>query len=451
MPQTQISCPQCRQMITATVEQVFDVTADPDAKKRLLSGQVNVAQCPYCGYQGPLATPIVYHDAQKELLLTYFPPELGLPANEQEKLVGPLINQIVNRLPMEQRKAYLLQPKNFISMQSLIEHILEADGISRETVREQQEMVQLIERLLTTQSQDVRAELIKQNDERLNETFFALLAQIFQNALLSSQEDLANALNALQAELMEHSTYGQTLKNQIDEMEAAAQTLQESGEQLTREKLLQIVQSAPSDARLQALVSLARPGFDYIFFQQLSERIEQSEGEEKSRLEALREKLLAYTSEVDAQLEAQMDEARQFIEKLLSAPDAAAAAREQIQQFNEMTIQAINDMIQEAAQAQDTEKLKKLEAIVGVLREFSAPPPEYAFIERLLATENDDAIAKLLDENSAQITDEFVNLLSGLLTQVQKDTSDPEAVAAAAKLESIYQQVLRHKMKQNLQ
>ncbi|NCU21899.1 c-type cytochrome, partial [Candidatus Falkowbacteria bacterium] len=28
---------------------------------------------------------IVYHDATKELLLTFFPPELGLPINEQEK------------------------------------------------------------------------------------------------------------------------------------------------------------------------------------------------------------------------------------------------------------------------------------------------------------------------------------------------------------------------------
>ena len=66
MPQTQIACPRCKQMITANVEQLFDVTADPGAKQRLLGGVSNVARCPYCGYEGRLATPIVYHDADKE-------------------------------------------------------------------------------------------------------------------------------------------------------------------------------------------------------------------------------------------------------------------------------------------------------------------------------------------------------------------------------------------------
>src|ERR1041385_6710254 len=88
MPQTQIACPRCRQMIAANVEQLFDVTQDPQAKQRLLGGVSNMARCPHCGYQGRLATPIVYHDNDKELLLTYFPPELNVPLNEQERIVG---------------------------------------------------------------------------------------------------------------------------------------------------------------------------------------------------------------------------------------------------------------------------------------------------------------------------------------------------------------------------
>ncbi|MBK9207985.1 MAG: hypothetical protein IPL71_06670 [Anaerolineales bacterium] len=62
MPQTQISCPRCRQIIAANVEQLFDVTYEPAAKQRLLSGQSNHARCPHCGYDGRLATPVVYHD-----------------------------------------------------------------------------------------------------------------------------------------------------------------------------------------------------------------------------------------------------------------------------------------------------------------------------------------------------------------------------------------------------
>ena len=84
---TQISCPRCRQPIVAQIEQLFDITSDPGAKQRLLGGVSNYAVCQSCGYNGPLATPIVYHDADKELLLTYFPAELGMPVNEQEKLI----------------------------------------------------------------------------------------------------------------------------------------------------------------------------------------------------------------------------------------------------------------------------------------------------------------------------------------------------------------------------
>jgi DNA-directed RNA polymerase subunit RPC12/RpoP len=110
MPQTQISCPRCRQMIPANVEQLFDVTHDPQAKQRLMSGQSNYARCPHCGYEGRLATPVVYHDNEKELLLTFFPAELGLPVNEQETMIGPLIKQVVDRLPAEKRKGYLFKP-----------------------------------------------------------------------------------------------------------------------------------------------------------------------------------------------------------------------------------------------------------------------------------------------------------------------------------------------------
>ena len=79
MPQTRTTCPRCRQPVLAEINQLFDVNTDPEAKQRLLSGQYNLIHCPSCGYEGNLSTPIVYHDPNKELLLTFFPSELGLP------------------------------------------------------------------------------------------------------------------------------------------------------------------------------------------------------------------------------------------------------------------------------------------------------------------------------------------------------------------------------------
>src|SRR5512147_1510945 len=202
MAQTQIACPQCRQMISANVEQLFDVTQDPQAKQRLLGGVSNTARCPYCGYQGRLATPVVYHDADKELLLTYFPPELGLPINEQEKIIGPHIKQVMDRLPNEKRKAYLLRPQANLTYESMIETILGKDGITPEMIKSQQERVTLIERLIQTTTPDVRSEIIKQNTKLIDEQFFALFSRLAQGAMSSGQEPIAKAMVDVQKQLL---------------------------------------------------------------------------------------------------------------------------------------------------------------------------------------------------------------------------------------------------------
>src|SRR5512133_3530190 len=171
MPQTRTYCPRCRQPVTADINQLFDVNVDPEAKQRILSGSFNMIHCPNCGYEGNLATPIVYHDPEKELLLTFFPPDLGLPVNEQERLVGPLIQQVVSKLPNEKRKAYLLRPQNMLTMQTLIERILEGEGITRELLQAQQQRLNLMQRLMAA-PEPTRAEIAKQEDLLIDESFF---------------------------------------------------------------------------------------------------------------------------------------------------------------------------------------------------------------------------------------------------------------------------------------
>src|SRR5574338_1432593 len=294
MPQTQIACPRCRQMIPANVEQLFDVTQDPQAKQRLLGGVSNMARCPFCGYQGRLATPIVYHDNDKELLLTFFPPELGLPLNEQEKVIGPLIKQVMDHLPPEKRKGYLLNPIPNLTYESMVQTILSKDGITPEMLKEQQDRVSLIERLLQASSNDVRSELIKQNPNMFDEQFFALFSRLAQSAAASGQEQVARALVDLQKQLLEETAFGRELKESVGELEAATKALQDAGQGLTREKLLELIVESPNDARVRAYVNLARAGMDYEFFQLLSTRIDKASGEEKTRMEALREKLLDF-------------------------------------------------------------------------------------------------------------------------------------------------------------
>ncbi|MCJ7702734.1 MAG: CpXC domain-containing protein, partial [Anaerolineales bacterium] len=294
MPKTQINCPQCRQPIVAEVEQLFDVGKDPQVKQNFLSGGFNLANCPHCGYQGMLASPLVYHDLEKELLLTYFPPELALPINEQEKIIGPLINRVVANLPPEKRKGYLFNPKTMLTLQLMLETVLEGEGITKEMIQAQQDRMNLIQRLLGA-SEDAQVEIIHQEDDRIDDVFFGLLSRLMESAVMDRQEGVAGKLAELEQALVAHSTKGKELKGEAEEIENAMQTIQALGKDLTREKLLDLIVDSPSDTRLRAYSRLARPGLDYTFFQMLSEKVEQAENQEKARLMEIRDKLLVYT------------------------------------------------------------------------------------------------------------------------------------------------------------
>ncbi len=453
MPQTQIACPRCKQLITANVEQLFDVTADPQAKQRLLGGVSNMARCPHCGYEGRLATPIVYHDADKELLLTFFPSELGLPLNEQEKLVGPLIKQVMDRLPPQRRKAYLLKPVANLTYESMIETILGKDGVTPEMIKAQQDRVLLIERLLQAASPDVRAELIKQNAALFDEQFFGLFGRLGQGAAASGQESLARQMSDLQKQLLAETEYGRKLQESVREMEAAAKSLQDAGQGLTREKLLEIIVEAPNDERLRALVSLARNGMDYVFFQNLTEQIDKAKGEGKKKLEDLREKLLDYVNEIDRQLEARFKQAQGFVEQLLDQEDIARATRENIEGFSQDAMEVVQTLLRQASEKNDYARMGKLQKMVEVLQEASAPPAEVAFIEQLIQAPDEAAIEKMLAANDSVVNDGFMEALGGLAAQMdaQAGQGNADAKTLAERLNRVHKAALKYSMKKKMQ
>ena len=454
MPQTQVSCPQCRQPVQANIEQLFDVTADPGAKQRLLGGTSNVIRCPHCGFQGRLPTPIVYHDNEKELLLTYFPPEMGMPLNEQEKTFGPLIQKVTERLPAEKRKAYLFKPQANLTYDSMVETILGKDGITPEMIKEQQERVTLIERLIQASGADVRSEIIKQNLPLMDEQFFALFSRLAQSAMAGGQEPVAKQMTAIQKQLLEETEFGRGLKESYGELDAASKALQEAGQNLTREKLLDLVIAAPNEARIRAYVSLARNGMDYTFFQNLTEKIDATKGEEKKRLEDLRENLLDYINEVDRQLEERFKQAQAFVEQLLEQDDVAKATRENLDGFTQEAVDAVNQMLRQASEKNDYARMGKLQKMAEVLQEASAPPPEVAFIEQLLEAAEQAAVEKLLAENEELVNENFMSTLSGLMAQLEAQSQSAQGGAQAKelseKLNSVYKTALRFSMKKNM-
>ena len=229
MAKTQISCPRCRQPVVIDVEQLFDVGADPQAKQRFLSGAFNRVNCRACGYDGPYATPLVYHDPEKELLLTYFPPELGVPVNEQERQIGPLITRLTNALPMEKRKAYLLRPQTMFTAQLMLEKVLEADGITKEMIEAQQRKLNLIQRLASA-SAEQRPAIIKQEEAEIDEAFFTLINRLIEVSMAQNDQQSAEMLGVIMQDLFDHTDLGKEIKTQALEEQAVIKELQKASE-----------------------------------------------------------------------------------------------------------------------------------------------------------------------------------------------------------------------------
>jgi len=439
-------------MIPAQVEQLFDVTADPAAKQRLIGRVSNYARCSFCGFEGPLSTPIVYHDNEKELLLTHFPSELGMPVNQQEKMVGPLITQVMNRLPAEKRKGYLLRPQSFLTFQSMIEKILEKDGVTKEMLDEQQKRLNLIQRLMQATTPEQRTEIITLEAAQLDETFFALFNRLAEAAAASGQPQTAQAMAMLQEELLANSEYGKKLQVQMGELEAAVKTLQDAGKGLTREKLLEIFLAAPNDARLQALVSLTRNGLDYSFFQIVTERMDKLSGDERMQLETLREKLLEITNQIDKAVEEQMKQADAMIESLLAAPDVAQATAQNIANFqNEVVVQVLETKLRDAQTKNDAGRMQKLQQVVGVLQQANTPP-ELELINELVDAAGDDlSLAQALTAHESELSEELSGMVATLMQQVeQQGGQDPNSGEILKRLEKIYRAILKRSMAKNL-
>jgi len=449
MARTQTSCPACHQPVVVDIQQVFDMGKDPLAKQKILSNTSNFLHCPSCGYQGMLAIPIIYHDPDKELLFTFFPPDLNTTVNEQEKQIGPLINRILNDLPQEKRKAYLLQPQSMLTFQTMIEKILEADGITKEMLDDQQKRINLLDKLIKTPKED-RLAIFEQEKGIIDINFFSILSRIVESAMEQGDEKSQKPLLDLQKQLFENTQVGQDLFIQVKETETAIQSLQEASKNgLTREKLLEILESTPSETQLSTTASLARSGLDYGFFQLLTEKIDSTQEEnEKQKLTQLRDKLLQITEEIDKQLQKQMTNAKQLLEKILSAEKIEEELEKNFNSVNDFFIQVLQTELSKARKDANLERIQKLERIMIVIEKASAPAEEAKLFENLLKFKDKDDLDRLISVNSTKINQGFLDLMNNIANQVQKQDNQPELLD---KVKAVYKAVLRHSMKKQME
>lgn len=452
MPKIQTSCPNCNNPIAAEIQQVIDTGKTPQLKDLLLSGGLNLANCQICGFQGQLPIPIVYHDPKKDLLLTYTPSDLGKTMEEREATLAPLLKKVIDNLDPKDRKGYLFQPKSMMSINNLVKNVLLEDGITEEMIQEQQDKMQLLDLLFSQEGESLRT-TIKENNQKIDREFFALFAEIAQRIISSQDEKSIKKVQEVQEILLEESDIGKEIHSETKEIQAATQSLEALGKNLTRDSLLEVFINAPSLERIRALTSLIRPAIDYEFFQMFTERIEDSGDNIRKELIEKRNLMLKLTQEIDNQVQERVNSAKLNIEAIIAADSIESELLNNIDNIDQFFVQALSGEIEIAERDKDIGRKGKLEELLNKIQEISTPA-ELRILDQLLTIVDDSeelekSIISMAEESRAKIGDYLVSVISNYEEQINSASGneDKELTDNLTKLKTIHNIVLKISMK----
>ena len=394
---SQVKCPNCEHPFVVMMRSVLDVGEEPDLKEQFLRGEINRAECPNCGSGGILSSPLLYHDPEKELLISYMPQELGLPADQQEQLVGNLVNAVMNSMPAEKRKGYFFQPRTALTMESLYDAILEAEGVSKEALQAQRARLSLINRLLALVDDESDFDkLVEENRQSFSYEFFLMLSSLIDTEAEEGEEEGVSALRALREKLLDKVN---------PTLPSAAPP------DASYDDIIEILQSTEKGEAWRRMIAMNRPRLDYSFFQNLTAKIEAAQragdNETVEELTSLRQRIL---DEIDAQsrmVREAEDEASLLIMELSDADDLEAAIREHSEEINDIFI-AVLSRYRDTALARGNEaRAEKMSAMLQIAREVmeEALPPDLRLISRLLSAEYPEGTQALLEEHGDLLSD----------------------------------------------
>lgn len=447
--QTTVQCPNCRTPNPVVIRRVVDAQRDPQGKGLLVNGTLNSFRCQNCGTVNTISSPVLYHDAAKELLIAFVPMDVAMRQGQQEeKIVGDLMNELTRTVPKEQFRAYMFNPKRALTMKGLIEQIMEADGITPAMIEAQKQRVELLQNMIEAGSEEALVELIHQRDAEIDAQFFQTVSLMAQRLLQNGQQQLVQHLAAIQQIMLEETTYGQEILAQQDaqeeKMREVAESLESFGADIKRDNVLDLAISyADDDGKLQALVSLTRPAMDYDFFTLLTNRIDQASGEDREKMEKVRDTLQQLIELVDNQSRALIQQKVQFLQVLISSPEYEALIQENIDMIDDNFMNILAANIQEAERRQDAQAGAKLrsiyEVIVGMLQ--SQMTPELRFLNHLLSTEDDQQLNQLIQDNLGNLSPEIYEVIDAVERLLVAQGQDA-AIQRLAVIRSAIQQAL---------
>ncbi len=410
-----VTCPACGTQFQTPVEQILDVRVDPGAKNRVLSGSANVAVCPACGTGGALGIPFIYHDPDQEIALLYLPVEAGPTEVQRQKAAGRLARQLMDSMPAEERKGYLLQPETFINLETLIKRVLEIEGITEDDLAHSQAQRAFVGELLDA-SREAWPEMVEAQAELVDEELFAFLEYMLQlSTATDNQPPEVEDMEALHEYLVEETEIGQRLAQR-------SQVVRGFAEDPSRASLLDALVAAPDAETIDVLVRSGVSLLDYGFFQMLVKRIDEADSaEDKAKLQQLRRRILELRDELTAEGEAEIRERAVLLTRLLTTEDPQRMAASHLSQLDELFFAVLGTQLAEAQQQGDQGAVEDLERVSEAVSEViaEAMPPEIALARQLMATP-EEHLDREIRANRELVTPRFVAFLEVIEQSLQE-------------------------------
>lgn len=393
--------------------QVLDVGREPALKSALLSGRLT-----------NLTAPFLYHDPEKQLALVLMPMEMGMADMDQQRIIGQMTQNVMRGLPQDTPKAYLLQPRMFFTFQSLVEAILEADGISKESLQAQQERADLLRDFLRQSSVDAVRDLIRKNDAKVDAQMFDLLAASIDANSAPGREPVMQNLMGLQQLMIEESAFGKVVASRMAVIEAFQKTP-------TRENMLDQLEVAPDIETRESIIAMGRNLLDYAFFQLLTSRIDAVPDEDaKAKLTGLRKEIQDVRDKVDQASRAAMQDKVALIQEIVSSKDPLQTARDNEVEIDDMFLAVVQANAQESQKRGDKNALEALQAVYNIAMQIMGErqPPEVQLVNALLQAEYPTETEKMLTEIKDQVDTRIIQVMSQLADQLaQNDRTDTAA------------------------
>ncbi len=433
----QVQCPNCGTPYVVPVFSIIDLGANPELLGALLGGQVNMAMCSNCGAGGALNAPLMVHDPGHDFLGVYTPPN-GMDDVQRQKLIGDLTQALMRRLPQEQRRGYMLTPKQYMDWQRFTEKLWEFQGVTPEMLRRQRAQTDALQNLVRLVDDEQALDIaIARYADLIDRQFFGLLDRLA--VMISSQGDpqAAQQMMTLRNALLAKTAAGKEIKALQDKIRELLESIPQTA---TREDVLDILLGAwegedGRDVVTSAAVSLG-PILDYQFLLLLSERIDQTaDAEARQKLEELRALVTDLQDQQRQSIQASAAQVQEVLQAVLEAPDASEALRQYADAIDETFLSLLAGNIERAEKNNATAAARRLreiyDAALEVLQE--RMPPEMRLINQLVNAQDKGAVRKLLEENRSLLDPDFIEALR----QLEDDFRARNGIDVADKLKSV--------------